>query len=87
MNPEAVQHTIRPSRPSRVPLPAQIVRMSDGYQPHLVSPEAGLRKLVETAIERLYDPVSMAVRRVHQVLVDAARSADAKDMLHVFCAC
>lgn len=49
------------------------MRISDGYQPHLVSPEAGLRKLVHESIELVLDPVSTAVRRVHQVLLEAAR--------------
>ena len=52
---------------------AQVVRTSDGYQPHLVSPEAGLRKLVHDTIEHVLDPVSTCVRRVHQVLLDVAR--------------
>ncbi len=50
-----------------------MVRISDGFQPHLVSPEAGLRKLVQESIEMVLDPVSTAVRRVHQVLLECAR--------------
>jgi hypothetical protein len=53
--------------------PLQVVRISDGFQPHLVSPEAGLRKLVQESIEMVLDPVSTAVRRVHQVLLEVAR--------------
>lgn len=52
-----------------------MVRISDGYQPHLVSPEAGLRKLVQESIEMVLDPVATAVRRVHQVLLECARWA------------
>lgn len=51
----------------------QVIRISDGFQPHLVSPELGLRKLVHESIEMVLDPVSTAVRRVHQVLLDVAR--------------
>ena len=50
-----------------------MVRISDGFQPHLVSPELGLRKLVHESIEMVLDPVSTAVRRVHQVLLECAR--------------
>ena len=53
--------------------PAQVVRESDGYQGHLVSPEMGLRRMVDETLGLVLDPVSTAVRRVHQVLVDAAR--------------
>ena len=53
----------------------QVVREADGYQAHLVSPEFGLRRLVDEAIGMVHDPVSMCVRRVHQVLLDAARCA------------
>lgn len=56
-----------------IAFPLQVVRISDGYQPHLVSPEAGLRKLVQESIEMVLDPVSTAVRRVHQVLLEVAR--------------
>ena len=52
-----------------------MVREADGYQAHLVSPEFGLRRLVDEAIGMVLDPVNMCVRRVHQVLLDAARSA------------
>ena len=54
---------------------AQVVREADGYQAHLVSPEAGLRRLVDEAIGLVLEPVNMCVRRVHQVLLDAARCA------------
>ena len=49
------------------------MRESDGYQGHLVSPEMGLRRMVDETLGLVVDPVSTAVRRVHQVLVDAAR--------------
>ena len=50
-----------------------MVRESDGYQGHLVSPEMGLRRMVDETLALVVDPVSTAVRRVHQVLIDAAR--------------
>ena len=51
----------------------QIVREADGYQAHLVSPEFGLRRLVDETIGMVLEPVNLCVRRVHQVLIDAAR--------------
>ena len=50
-----------------------MVRESDGYQGHLVSPEMGLRRMVDETLALVVNPVSTAVRRVHQVLIDAAR--------------
>lgn len=52
-----------------------MVREADGYQAHLVSPEYGLRRLVDEAIGMVLEPVNTCVRRVHQVLLDAARCA------------
>ncbi len=54
-------------------VPLQVVREADGYQAHLVSPEFGLRRLVDETIGMVLEPVNMCVRRVHQVLIDAAR--------------
>ena len=52
----------------------QVVREADGYQGHLVSPELGLRRMVDETLGLVIDPVATCVRRVHQVLIDAARS-------------
>lgn len=49
------------------------MREADGYQGHLVSPELGLRRMVDETLALVVDPVSTCVRRVHQVLIDAAR--------------
>ncbi|KAK9915279.1 hypothetical protein WJX75_007044 [Coccomyxa subellipsoidea] len=59
----------------------EVVREADGYQSHLVSPEFGLRRLVDETIGLVLEPVNMCVRRVHQVLVDAAREASRKASL------
>jgi hypothetical protein len=52
---------------------AQVCREADGYQGHLVSPEFGLRRLIEDAMLLVLDPVVTAVHRVHLLLVEAAR--------------
>ena len=51
------------------------MREADGYQSHLVSPEFGLKRLVDDTINLVLEPVNICVRRVHQVLLDAARQA------------
>ena len=62
-------------------LAMQVVREADGYQSHLVSPEFGLRRLVDETIDLVLEPVNICVRRVHQVLLDAARQAPATHSL------
>lgn len=61
-----------------MPLPSeyvnfQVCREADGFQRSLVSPEAGLRRLVHDSVETVLIPVDTTVRRVHQVLIDASR--------------
>jgi hypothetical protein len=51
----------------------QTVREADGYQAHLVSPEFGLKRLVSDALALLQEPVNVCVRKIHQLLLDAAR--------------
>ena len=60
----------------RAALAVQVVRESDGYQGHLVSPEMGLRRMVDETLGLVLDPVNTAVRRVHQVLINAARCGE-----------
>lgn len=55
-----------------------VCREADGFQRSLVSPEAGLRRLVHDSVETVLGPVDMTVRRVHQVLLDASREAARK---------
>ncbi|DBA91528.1 hypothetical protein WJX77_008361 [Trebouxia sp. C0004] len=55
-----------------------VCREADGFQRSLVSPEAGLRRLVHDSVETVLIPVDMTVRRVHQVLIDASREAARK---------
>ena len=57
------------------------VRETDGFQPHLVSPEAGLRRLVGDALTLVGDPVAACVHRIHTVLLAAAREAATKASL------
>ena len=52
---------------------SQVCREADGYQAHLVSPEFGLRRLVQDAMDLIMEPTTTAVRRVHLLLVEAAR--------------
>lgn len=51
----------------------QVCREADGFQPHLVSPEFGLRRLVQDAMGLVLEPTTKAVRRVHLLLIEATR--------------
>jgi len=45
-----------------------VVDATDGYQPHLVAPELGIRRLIELGLARLRDPAAQCVRAVDRVL-------------------
>jgi len=50
-----------------------VVDASDGYQPHLVAPEMGIRKLIELGLRTLHEPVLTCVDGVDRVLQQAMR--------------
>ena len=52
-----------------------VVDASDGFQPHLVAPEMGIRRLIELGLERLRAPVEACVDGVDAVLRRTARQA------------
>mmetsp|Transcript_14458 Transcript_14458/g.31336 ORF Transcript_14458/g.31336 Transcript_14458/m.31336 type:complete len:628 (+) Transcript_14458:150-2033(+) len=45
-----------------------VVNEADGYQPHIIAPENGYRRLIETGLELLRDPAFMAIEQVHQIM-------------------
>ena len=47
---------------------SRIVLESDGYQPHLIAPEQGYRKLIEQGLELAKAPALAAVEEVHVIL-------------------
>mmetsp|Transcript_19122 Transcript_19122/g.32848 ORF Transcript_19122/g.32848 Transcript_19122/m.32848 type:complete len:797 (-) Transcript_19122:788-3178(-) len=53
----------------------QLARTADGYQPHLVSPECGMRELASEALEQMAVPVKKCTHTVFTLLVNAARDA------------
>jgi len=52
-------------------------KTADGYQPHLVSPERGLRLMAAKALDQVGGPVAACVSAVYSMLVGAAREAAA----------
>ncbi|KAL6777607.1 hypothetical protein ACKKBG_A14925 [Auxenochlorella protothecoides x Auxenochlorella symbiontica] len=59
----------------------EICREADGYQPHLVSPERGIRRLVAEAMLLTNDHVHRFVDEVHGVLQDTVREAARRSVL------
>jgi hypothetical protein len=53
----------------------KIVAEADGYQPHLIAPEQGYRRLIESALQLLRGPAEAVVDEVHFVLRDLIRQA------------
>ncbi|KAL8499677.1 hypothetical protein ACS0TY_019594 [Phlomoides rotata] len=48
----------------------KLITEADGYQPHLIAPEQGYRRLIETALITIKGPAEAAVDAVHAVLKD-----------------
>eukprot|EP01026_Neomeris_dumetosa_P014813 TRINITY_DN1547_c0_g1_i3.p1 TRINITY_DN1547_c0_g1~~TRINITY_DN1547_c0_g1_i3.p1 ORF type:complete len:629 (-),score=120.26 TRINITY_DN1547_c0_g1_i3:174-2060(-) len=46
----------------------RIVDQSDGYQPHLIAPEKGYRKLIEEGVALLKSPAEKTVDEIHGIL-------------------
>jgi len=56
----------------------KICKEADGYQPHVMAPEAGIRRLGSDALDLVNAPVNAAVQQVYTLLVNAAREAAEK---------
>ncbi|CAH2057990.1 unnamed protein product [Thlaspi arvense] len=53
----------------------RIVSESDGYQPHLIAPELGYRRLIEGSLNHFRGPAEASVNAVHFVLKDLVRKS------------
>lgn len=51
------------------------INEADGYQPHIIAPEAGYRRLIEDGLSLLRDPSSKAVEATHQILKSIVAAA------------
>jgi len=51
----------------------RIVSQADGYQPHLIAPEQGYRRLIESALNYFRGPAEASVDAVHFVLKELVR--------------
>ena len=51
------------------------INEADGYQPHIIAPEAGYRRLIEDGLSLLREPSSKAVEATHQILKSIVSAA------------
>ncbi|XP_010518059.1 PREDICTED: dynamin-related protein 1D [Camelina sativa] len=56
----------------------RIVSESDGYQPHLIAPELGYRRLIEGSLDHFRGPAEASVNAVHFILKGLVRKAIAE---------
>jgi GTP-binding protein EngB required for normal cell division len=53
----------------------KVVSEADGYQPHLIAPEQGYRRLIESALELFRGPAEAVVDAVHFILRELVRKS------------
>ncbi|CAM8941091.1 hypothetical protein QQ045_012808 [Rhodiola kirilowii] len=53
----------------------KLITEADGYQPHLIAPEQGYRRLIESSLVTIRGPAEAAVDAVHNILKELARKA------------
>ncbi|CAD6204544.1 unnamed protein product [Miscanthus lutarioriparius] len=51
----------------------RVISQADGYQPHLIAPEQGYRRLIESALNYFRGPAEASVDAVHSVLKELVR--------------
>jgi len=56
----------------------KVVSEADGYQPHLIAPEQGYRRLIEGSIDLFRGPAEAVVDAVHFILRDLVRKSVAE---------
>uniref|UniRef100_A0A0D9V465 GED domain-containing protein n=1 Tax=Leersia perrieri TaxID=77586 RepID=A0A0D9V465_9ORYZ len=53
----------------------KLITQADGYQPHLIAPEQGYRRLIESCLVSIRGPAEAAVDAVHSILRELVRKA------------
>ncbi|KAI4364690.1 hypothetical protein MLD38_020747 [Melastoma candidum] len=58
----------------------KLITEADGYQPHLIAPEKGYRRLVEASLVCIKGPAEAAVDAVHAILKDLVQKSVSETM-------
>ncbi|XP_022770588.1 dynamin-related protein 1B isoform X3 [Durio zibethinus] len=53
----------------------KLITEADGYQPHLIAPEQGYRRLIDSCLVSIKSPAEAAVDAVHSILKDLVHKA------------
>ncbi|XP_030468275.1 dynamin-related protein 5A-like [Syzygium oleosum] len=53
----------------------KLITEADGYQPHLIAPEQGYRRLIESSLGTIKGPAEAAVNAVHAILKELVHKA------------
>ncbi|GAA0139740.1 membrane traffic protein [Lithospermum erythrorhizon] len=53
----------------------KLITQADGYQPHLIAPEQGYRRLIESSVITIKGPAESAVDAVHAILKDLVQKS------------
>ncbi|KAL7002372.1 Phragmoplastin drp1a, partial [Sarracenia purpurea var. burkii] len=53
----------------------KLITEADGYQPHLIAPEQGYRRLIESSLVTIKGPAEAAVDAVHAILKELVRKS------------
>ncbi|XP_061361054.1 dynamin-related protein 5A isoform X3 [Gastrolobium bilobum] len=53
----------------------KLITEADGYQPHLIAPEQGYRRLIESSLTTIRGPAEASVDAVHSLLKDLVQKA------------
>ncbi|WVZ69274.1 hypothetical protein U9M48_018087 [Paspalum notatum var. saurae] len=53
----------------------KLITQADGYQPHLIAPEQGYRRLIESCLVSIKGPAEAAVEAVHAILKELVHRA------------
>ncbi|ERN14117.1 dynamin-related protein 5A [Amborella trichopoda] len=58
----------------------KLITEADGYQPHLIAPEQGYRRLIESSLTTIRGPAEAAVDAVHAILKELVHKAVSETM-------
>lgn len=58
----------------------KLITEADGYQPHLIAPEQGYRRLIESSLVSVRGPAEAAVDAVHAILKELVQKAMSETM-------
>ncbi|CAN6483470.1 unnamed protein product [Victoria cruziana] len=59
----------------------KIITEADGYQPHLIAPEQGYRRLIESSLTSIRGPAEACVDAVHAILKELVHKAISETMV------